>query len=255
MPRKKFVVRKSDISESLDEVERIVNEETDGDFRLPLIVKPNDRSQGDAVFLARTVEECVKAAREVFSKSKIALIQECCVGDEYRIVVLDSEIIQAYRRVPFGVSGDGVHTVSELIHLKREYFRKYDRDKDIDPDDPRIFSHITEAGYTPDTVLENGVRLRLQDIANLSLGGESQDALDILGAGFRDMAVGISKKLNLKMCGIDLIADDITDFDKKYRILEINSAPGLDNYLYADREKQDLYVKELYEKVLDALGK
>ena len=54
------------------------------------------------------------------------------------------------------------------------------------------------------------------------------------------------------MCGIDIIADDLTDNDNKnYSIIEINSAPGLDNYLYNDKKKQEEYVDSLYEEVFD----
>ena len=52
-----------------------------------------------------------------------------------------------------------------------------------------------------------------------------------------------------------IIAQDITNPDNKdYTILEINSAPGLDNYVY-EGQQQDDYVKQLYSMVFDYLEK
>lgn len=46
-------------------------------------------------------------------------------------------------------------------------------------------------------------------------------------------------------------AENITEqYNREYYILEVNSAPGLDNYLY-EGKKQEEYVKELYGRVFD----
>lgn len=56
--------------------------------------------------------------------------------------------------------------------------------------------------------------------------------------------------MGLELCGIDILADSISDPQKTdYRILEVNSAPGLDNYLYANPNQQEKYVELLYEKI------
>ena len=65
------------------------------------------------------------------------------------------------------------------------------------------------------------------------------------------MVVAVAKSLNLDMCGIDIITSSISDpSNKEYKILEVNSAPGLDNYLYEDELEQEKYVENLYEQVL-----
>ena len=56
--------------------------------------------------------------------------------------------------------------------------------------------------------------------------------------------------MNLTLCGIDLIANDITQANSgEYIIIEINSAPGLDNYAYKGI-KQEIYVENLYQEIL-----
>ena len=53
-------------------------------------------------------------------------------------------------------------------------------------------------------------------------------------------------KLRADGAGMAIFAD--------YTILEINSAPGLDNYVY-EGQQQDDYVKQLYSMVFDYLEK
>ena len=109
---------------------------------------------------------------------------------------------------------------------------------------------IKDAGYKIDDVLEEGKMLKLQNIANLSLGGIAVDCTNTISDYYKKMALSVAKKLNLDMCGIDIICEDLEDEENRdYKILEVNSAPGLDNYLYDDKEKQEKYVEYLYEQV------
>lgn len=256
VPKEKYFVKKSNIKVSLNEIEKCLNNRIKSlGFDFPMIVKPNDRSQGVGVFIAHNMEECLRCAQEAFLKSKIILLQEYCKGNEYRVVVLKGKIIQAYQRVPFTIVGDGNSTISELLQQKVEEFKQYGRDKDVDPNDPRVISHIIAAGYAFDSKLDQNKSLQLQDIANLSLGGTSVDVIDIMDKRFKTLAIDVAAKLNLDLCGIDIILSDITDIEKGYNILEVNSSPGLDNYIYSDRKKQNKYVESLYSKIFDEIGK
>ena len=61
------------------------------------------------------------------------------------------------------------------------------------------------------------------------------------------------KDMGLRICGVDIIiGGDISEAHDDYVVIEINSAPGLDNYA-AIGEKQRAIVDELYLKVLKAL--
>lgn len=253
VPKEKYFVRKSNVMISIKEIERYLDDtEKNLGFNYPIVIKPNNLSQGEGVSIAYCKCECIRYVQEAFLKSKIILLQEYCSGNEYRIVVLNGRIIQAYQRMAFYIRGDGHSSISDLIDNKISYFKEYGRDKEVDVNDPRILLHITRAGYAMDSILECDKILKLQDIANLSLGGESVDVIDIINKEFKDLAIKLAKSLNLLLCGIDIIAEDIRNFDLGYYILEINSSPGLDNYLYP-RIKQDKYVESLYSEILDEL--
>lgn len=256
VPIEKYFVRKSNITISLNEVENsLLNLGEELGLNFPVVVKPNNLSQGVGVSVAYNVEDGVRSAQEAFLKSKIILLQQYCSGHEFRIVVLHGTILQAYERIPFSIKGNGRDTIYDLIQNKIEEFKLYKRDKNIDPNDARIFDHIDRAGYTYDTILLEGEVLKLQDIANLSLGGTSVDIADAMDIKFKEMAIDIATKLNLTLCGIDIIANDISNFSSGYHILEVNSSPGLDNYLYHDRKKQNQYVEMLYGKVFEVMEK
>ena len=220
-PKEKYYVRKSNIQITLNEIEKDLNDpKSNLGFTYPIVVKPNNLSQGEGVFIARNQIECIRYAQEAFLKSKIVLLQEYCTGNEYRIVVLKDKILQAYQRIPFHIKGDGVRTIAQLINEKIEVFRSYGRDKEVNPSDPRVVEHIQQAGYAMESILSKGEVLRLQDIANLSLGGESIDVNNIIDSKYIDMSIQLARKFNLRLCGIDIIAANISNFEEGYYILE-----------------------------------
>ena len=210
-------------------------------FKYPLIVKPATLSQGIGITKIYNKEEAKEALKVTLnSKDRTFIIQEFAKGNDYRVVVLGDKILQAYKRVPFHVIGDGKRTIRELIDTKVQSFIEEDRDKKVDKNDPRIMECIKDAGYEIDDVLEEGKMLKLQNIANLSLGGIAVDCTNTISEYYKKMALSVAKRLNLDMCGIDIICEDLEDEEnREYKILEVNSAPGLDNYLYDDKEKQE----------------
>lgn len=221
-------------------------------FKYPLIIKPSTLSQGIGITKVNNFNEASEAIKiSLESKSRTFIIQEYIEGNDFRIVVLGDKVIQAYKRVPFHIVGNGINSVKELLESKVKEFIENDRDKKVDKNDERILKCIKDKGYDLDSVLEEGKTLNLQNIANLSLGGTSVDYTNQITPFFKNVAVKIAKALNLDMCGIDIITSSIDDENNKdYKILEVNSAPGLDNYLYDNELKQEKYVESLYEEVI-----
>ena len=208
------------------------------------------------VYKISNEEEGIICAKKIMSlKENLFLLQEYCSGHDFRIVVLGDKVIQAYERVPFQIIGNGYDTIETILKQKVASFQLAGRDKSVDSSDSRIAKNIARQGYTLQSVLDPGVVCRLQDIANLSLGGPTADKTADISSYYQHLAIKIAQSLNLKLCGIDIIAQDITNPDNKdYTILEINSAPGLDNYVY-EGQQQDNYVKRLYSMVFDFLEK
>ena len=254
IPRQQSFTQKADPDTTLSELSRCLEKPDERlGFGFPMIVKPNGLSQGTGIFKVSNAREGLLAARSILALKETILLQECCSGSDYRIVVLNGQVIQAYERIPFQVVGNGHDTIGTLLQKQADAFEKANRSKKVDTEDIRILRNIIRQGYSLHTVLNEGVVCRLQDAANLSAGGTARDQTNQISPYYAELAIRIAESLNLKLCGIDMIAKDITDMNNTdYYVLEVNSAPILDNHAF-EGKKQEKYVKELYSKVFDFL--
>jgi len=224
----------------------------------PVIVKPNSQSQGSGVSVAFNDKEIRSKLLEVFKSDKIAIIERYLPGNDYRIVVLDGEVISAYERIPLSVIGDGKSSVFSLLKQKQKDFILNKRDTRIDFSDKRIKDKLNKQNLNFKSILEKGKQVFLLDNANLSTGGDSVDVTNTIHKEFQKIAVELTKKMGLRIAGVDVMVTkgNITKNPKdcSYFIIEINAAPGLDHYVTTGKAQKEI-VESMYLKVLKALGK
>lgn len=218
----------------------------------PLIVKPNSGSQGFGVQVVHSIEELDAALLQVFAHDRIALVQKPVPGRDYRIVVLDGRVISAYERTPLSVVGNGRASIRRLLNDKQAMFDISNRDTCINADDPRIALKLKKQKLTMRSIPAAGARIFLLDNANLSTGGDSLDVTERMHPRFAKIAADITKGMGLRLCGVDVMTDDISKFPKKYAVLEINAAPGLDHYVTSGAKQREI-VADLYRRILKAL--
>jgi D-alanine-D-alanine ligase-like ATP-grasp enzyme len=216
----------------------------------PVIVKPNSGSQGVGVSLVHNRREFYTAVRFVFNGDRIVLVQQPVHGTDYRLVVLDREVISAYERIPLNVIGDGKSTIGQLLKIKQKQFVASSRDTQIKTDDPRIASKLSHQGLSFRSVPTRGQKVYLLDNANLSTGGDAVDVTGKVHPAFKKLAVKLTRDMGLRLCGVDLMVQgDISQKPMIYWVLEINSAPGLDHYAKMGKA-QAAIVEHLYLQVL-----
>jgi D-alanine-D-alanine ligase-like ATP-grasp enzyme len=221
----------------------------------PVIVKPNSGSQGTGVALVYNKSQFYRAMRFIFKRDRVALVQKLVQGRDYRVVVLDNDVISAYERIPLNVVADGVSTINRLLQKKQKQFVASSRDTKIKMDDARISEKLARQGLSLLSVPKKGERIYLLDNANLSTGGDSVDVTKKIHPEFRKLAIKLTKDMGLRLCGVDLmVSGDITSKPETYWILEINAAPGLDHYAQMGRA-QEKVVEALYLKVLKSMEK
>ncbi|OGF20393.1 hypothetical protein A2Y83_02755 [Candidatus Falkowbacteria bacterium RBG_13_39_14] len=148
-------------------------------------------------------------------------------------------------------------SIKRLLEEKQRQFIAMKRGTRIKMDDPRIIEKLKRSGLTVDSVPSLEERIFLLDNANLSTGGDSVDVTDIVHLEFSDLAVQLTRDMNLRLCGVDIMVDgSIIDppVSGKHWVLEINAAPGLDHYVKMG-EAQEKIVEGLYSEILRSLDR
>lgn len=213
----------------------------------PVVVKPNDASHGLGIAVAGDAAAVRAAVAEAATLSRKILVERWHAGRDWRIVVFDGAVVAAYERRPLAVTGDGASTVAALLAARRAALAAEGRVLEVENDDPRL------AGRSLDAVPEAGRAVRLLAAANLSAGGTAVDVTERLHADWRDMAIAVAADLGLALCGIDVLADDITAaMAGDWVIPEVNDAPGLDHFAALGPAQMGIAV-DLYRRVIGAL--
>lgn len=212
---------------------------------LPVITKPNSSSRGRGVTLAHSKKEFYEAMEDVFTYDKIALVQRRAIGRDYRVVVLDGNVITACERQPLSVTGDGQSTVKTLLRRKQLVFEQRGQPLRINLRNPNIKKVLKRRKMTLASVPSDKEIVVLMDTANLMSGGEAKDVTTILYPSIARTAVNLTRDMGLRLSSVDLIVDGDISEQNPFVILEINSAPGLDHFLDAHttnaRPVEDLY--------------
>ncbi len=224
---------------------------------VPVIVKPNSLSMGFGVAKVSTKQSFFRAAREIFKADRVMLVEEVLIGRDYRIVVLDNNVISAYERMPLAVIGDGKSSIRALLKRLQQEFVANDRDTVIKMDDPRMREVLLRSKKTFASVPKKGERVQLLDNANLSTGGKAIDVTSELHPSIKKLAIKLTKDMGLRICGVDLMLSEnakVSLSQQKYWVIEVNGAPGLDHYFETGKKQQKI-VEAMYLKVLKAMEK
>ncbi len=217
----------------------------------PVYVKPVNGSKGADVFRIEDDEE-LQDAFSIYEEKKVrvAVVERAIQMPDYRIVILDGQLISAYRRIPLAVNGNGLDNIQVLIDKLQEQYFQGGRDTRLNPHDPRIINHLKKINLTLDYIPDINQKLTLVSISNLSAGGTSQDVTETISQQWINLSTYIAKNFNLRLCGVDLACQDITSAASDYSVLEVNASPGLDHYASSGEEQRKI-VDDLYVKVLN----
>jgi len=203
----------------------------------PVVIKPHDGHHGKGVTTNLSNEQEVAAAFErAKAISDRVIVEQYLTGSDYRLLVVDGQFVAAAKRVPAAITGDGTHTIAELIDIENQNpDRGFGHEKmmtrlRISP----VTEHLlTKSGYEMTTVLEAGEFFLLELTANLSTGGSAEDVTDRVHTANRFMAERIVRIVGLDIAGIDVMAETLSKPVGKIggAVIEVNAAPGLRMHL------------------------
>lgn len=203
-----------------------------------VVVKPCDGNQGKGVSLNLVSEAEIRAAFKVAENySTKILVEEQIFGRHYRILVINNRVDAVSERFPARVSGDGVHSLKELIEIEnRNPLRGEEHEKPLTKIkvDQVVFNVLARQNLTMNYVPEHNEEISLRDNANLSTGGTATDVTDLIHPENKLLACRIARLLGLDVAGIDVVTEDISLplLNGKGAIIEVNAAPGIRMHLF-----------------------
>ena len=212
-------------------------QETIDDIGYPIVIKPLDGNHGKGASINVTNwDDALKGLWHAKEYSRRVIVEKFITGFDFRVLVINNEVVAAAQRVPAHVVGNGKNNIQELIDITNEDPRRgYGHENvlteiTIDKSTERL---IENAGYTLDSVLTENETLYLKSTANLSTGGTSVDVTDLMHPENVFIAERISRVIGLDICGIDIMAPNLTQSLKENGgvILEVNAAPGFRMHL------------------------
>lgn len=208
------------------------------DMNRPVAIKPMCGNQGKGVTInintAAEIERAFSAARQHQAK---VLVEEYIDGRQYRLCVVNGRLIAASERLPACVTGDGVHTVAELVEFvnldpRRGQGHKSPLSKIVI--DTVAVTVLAKQQLSPLSVPAAGKVVCIRENANLSTGGTAVDVTALVHPGNRKLAERVACLIGLDVAGIDLVVPDISiPIVTGYgAVIEVNAAPGIRMHHY-----------------------
>jgi cyanophycin synthetase len=212
---------------STDQVDEVIKR-----VGFPLVFKPLDGNHGRGISInVKTREDAVAAYEFAARISRKVIVERYITGYDFRVLVIDNKMVAAAMRVPAHVTGNGELTVQQLIDKENTDPRRgYGHEKvltliSVDRDTMDL---LDKKGYTLESVPPKDEVVYLKSTANLSTGGTSIDVTDHVHPQNIFYAERISKIIGLDICGIDIMAENLTEPLPSTGgvVLEVNAAPG-----------------------------
>ena len=192
-------------------------------------VKPLTGSRGDFAQAMHGEAALVCYLDEVSKYYDAVLIQPIVEGTEYRVFLLDDELLYCARKSPPSVTGDDVRSVRELLIAHNDVLRA----RGLSP------APLPATDASLDAVLAKGERREIPGRMNLSAGGTM-----VLAPAPSDATIALARKaahaIGLRVAAIDMFVDIDGDHGSN-EIIEVNSNPSI--RLLEDSSRGDLILK------------
>lgn len=207
-------------------------------LKTPLVTKPLNGNHGRGVTTGLMTEDDIRTGfAEASAHSRRVIVEEQLPGRDYRILVVDGQVVAVAERVPPHVIGDGEHTVAALVDAVNADPRRGLGHETVMTrirlDDAAARDVLQKQGVTVDSIPARGRRIQLRTTANLSAGGTAIDRTPDIHPDNAAIARRAALGIGLDVAGIDLLAPDIARSVRETGggVVEVNAAPGLRMHL------------------------
>ncbi|NOJ39881.1 hypothetical protein [Bradyrhizobium australiense] len=202
-------------------------------------VKPLTGSRGDFAQPVHGEPELVRYLDDVMKHYDAVLIQPIVDGIEYRVFLLDDDVLYCARKYPPFVTGDGVRTVRELLAAHNDALRTRGLSPaSLPTNDPSL-----------DAVPAKSERREIPGRTNLSAGG-TMVLVDAPSEDTIALARRAARAIGLRVAAIDMFVD-IGGQPDSTQLIEVNSNPSI--RLLENSDRGDLILK-IWHHTFTAMG-
>ena len=198
----------------------------------PVIIKPRRGTRGrHTTTWIYTEEELKKAFYRAKQLCHWVVMEEHLIGSVYRGTVIDGHLAGVLRGDPPRVTGDGIHTVLELIELKNNT-----RHARISPVVLSTTHHefLKRSGHELTEILPVGETIDLLEKIGISYGGTSAEELHITHPDTQRFLARAGQAIDDPIVGFDFIIPDIrvSPQEQRWGIIECNGTPFINLHHY-----------------------
>lgn len=202
----------------------------------PVIAKPNlgSRSRHTTIHI-NTPEELIKGFKKARKLSPLIVIEEELRGSLFRGTLIGEKLVGVIKRDQPEVTGDGVHTLQELLEEENKrpqregpIFHKIMVDKEGEIELKRQNIGLGD-------IPEKGRIITFSQKTSRGCGGTTTEVTNIIHVDNIEMLEHIGRFLNDPLIGVDFVIEDITKSWKEEQhcgIIECNSLPFIDLHHY-----------------------
>lgn len=222
----------------------------------PVVVKPADGTGcGHGVTTRITEREGLRvAARHAAGFHSELLVEEQLAGASYRMLYLDGEFIDAVRRDPPAITGDGRSSIRQLVTAENGRRLASDPITALSPlmIDLECRNTLTSHGLSPGSVPAAGQEVQVKLAVNENAAVQNHIVRDEVHPEIVETGRRIVRDLGLGFAGLDIMATDIALPPAEGAAIynEINAGPGIHHhYLVSEPDR----IAHVAPRILDHL--
>ncbi len=191
----------------------------------PVIIKPRLGSRGrhttTFIYNEKQLKEAFRIAKQL---CYWVVMEEHLIGSVYRGTMIDGKFTGNLRGDPPRVTGDGEHTILELIDIKNQHKHPEIHNVIIKPE-MGIF--LARNNRSLDDILPAGVTIDLSEKIGVSYGGNSAEDTHITHPEIIKILEVAAEVIGDPMIGFDFIIEKIdqSPHTQKWGIIESNGVP------------------------------
>jgi len=229
----------------------------------PVVVKPADGTgAGRGVTTGiRSATELRAAARYAAKYNPHLLVEQQIAGQSHRLLFLDGEYMDAVRRDPPVLVGDGRSTIKGLVQRENRNRLSASPITALSPlvVDQDARNTLMATGLTPDSRPASGQAVTVKQASNENAAAQNHTMHDIVHPETIRQCRELVQDLGLRFCGIDVMTTDISRTLQQTggACLEINTPPGIHHHYLVSAPERAVPVAEilfgrLFESPADA---